>query len=355
MSLETKTILVTGGAGFIGSNFINHLHKRHPGVRILLLDALTYAGNLDSIDPALKQSGSFRFYHGNITQPDIVGKLVAQSDIVVHFAAESHVTRSIYDNSLFFETDVIGTQVIANAIVNHPVERFIHISSSEVYGTALRNPMDEDHPLNPMSPYAAAKAGADRLVYSYMHTYRLPAVIVRPFNNYGPCQHLEKAIPNFIVSALLEQPLTVHGDGKSSRDWMYVEDTCEALCRLLKVPLQTVAGQAINLGTGIDTPVETIARKILALLNLPESFLTHIEDRPGQVSRHIASTWKAKRLLGWEAKVSLDEGLAKTVEFYAHQRGWWQKFLWMKELWGDDSRKIVSKNGNGAAGRKVGR
>ena len=178
---------ITGGAGFIGSNFINYIHRCHPDYKILLLDALTYAGNLDNIPSSLKSNCHFDFFHGNVTHPDIVNKLVSEADIVVHFAAESHVTRSIYDNAIFFETDVIGTQVVANAVVNNPVELFVHISSSEVYGTALTDPMDEEHPLNPMSPYAAAKAGADRLVYSYMKTYDLPAVIVRPFNNYGPC------------------------------------------------------------------------------------------------------------------------------------------------------------------------
>ena len=165
----------------------------------------------------------------------------------MHFAAESHVTRSIYDNAIFFETDVIGTQVVANAVVNNHVELFVHISSSEVYGTALTDPMDEEHPLNPMSPYAAAKAGADRLVYSYIKTYDLPAVIVRPFNNYGPCQYLEMAIPNFIVSALQDKPLTIHGDGNSSRDWMYVEDTCRALDKILHVSREKVIGQVLSL------------------------------------------------------------------------------------------------------------
>ena len=172
----------------------------------------------------------------------------------------------------FLETDVIGTQVLANAIVNHPLERFIHISSSEVYGTALTAPMDEEHPLNPMSPYAAAKAGADRLVYSYVHTYGLPAVIVRPFNNYGPFQHLEKAIPNFITSALNDQPLTVHGGGQSLRDWMFVEDTCEALDAIMHADANKVVGEAINLGTGYDTDILTIAKKILNILEKPESF-----------------------------------------------------------------------------------
>jgi len=334
MSDSKKNILVTGGAGFIGSNFINYLHRNYPEYKILLLDALTYAGNLDSIQGAIKQNGHFQFYHGNVTHPDIVNTLVAKSDMVVHFAAESHVTRSIYDNSLFFETDVIGTQVLANAIVNHPVELFVHISSSEVYGTALNSPMDEDHPLNPMSPYAAAKAGADRLVYSYMQTYDFPAVIVRPFNNYGPCQHLEKAIPNFIVSALQDQPLTLHGSGESSRDWIYVEDTCRALCKIMHADREKVVGETINLGTGIDTSVHAIAKKILNLLNLPESLIEYVTDRPGQVSRHISSTEKAKRLLNFETTVSLDEGLKRTVEFYTRNRQWWSKFLWMKELWG---------------------
>jgi dTDP-glucose 4,6-dehydratase len=332
--MSTKTLLITGGAGFIGSNFINYLHRNYPDYKILLLDALTYAGNLDNISSDLKGNSHFRFFHGNVTHPDIVNKLVSESDAVIHFAAESHVTRSIYDNSLFFQTDVIGTQTIANAIVNNPVERFIHISSSEVYGTAARAPMDEEHPLNPMSPYAAAKAGADRLVYSYMQTYDFPAVIVRPFNNYGPCQHLEKAIPNFIVSALLDQPLTVHGDGQSSRDWMFVEDTCRALDRMLHIDRDQVAGQVINIGTGTDTSVLEIAERVLDVMGKPRSLIKRIQDRPGQVTRHISSTDRSKAVLDWQADVSLDEGLEKTVAFYRDNRQWWEKFLWMKELWG---------------------
>ncbi len=331
--MSEKTLLVTGGAGFIGSNFINFIHKRYPKYKILLLDALTYAGNLDNIDQSLKSNGNFQFHHGNITHPDIVNKLVSEANIVVHFAAESHVTRSIYDNAIFFETDVIGTQVVANAIVNNPVELFVHISSSEVYGTALADPMDEQHPLNPMSPYAAAKAGADRLIYSYVKTYDLPAVIIRPFNNYGPCQHLEKAIPNFIVSALQNQPLTIHGNGESSRDWMFVEDTCEGLDRVLHAEADSVIGQTINLGTGTDTSVVEIARRILRLMNKPESLLQFIEDRPGQVTRHISSVSKSLEYLNWQSKIDLDEGLKHTIEFYKNNRKWWERVLWMKELW----------------------
>jgi dTDP-glucose 4,6-dehydratase len=336
MPATEKTFLVTGGAGFIGSNFINHFHAKYPRYKIILLDALTYAGNLDSLLPEMRINPRFRFYHGNVTHADIVRELVAQSDVVVHFAAESHVTRSIYDNTIFFETDVLGTHVVANAVANHPrVRLFVHISSSEVYGTALRAPMDEEHPLNPLSPYAAAKAGADRLVYSYIHTYKIPAVIVRPFNNYGPCQHIEKAIPNFIISALQDQPLTIHGNGLSSRDWLYVQDTCEGLDKILHADKNSVVGQIVNLGTGVDTSVLTIAGKILEIMKKPSDLIRFVTDRPGQVSRHIASTAKAENLLGWRATVSLEEGLVRAIEFYRHNRRWWERYLWMRELWGN--------------------
>ncbi len=328
-----KTVLVTGGAGFIGSNFLRHLHGRYPDYRILLLDALTYAGNLDNLPDALKSNGQFEFFHGNITQAELVQQLVQRSDVVIHFAAESHVAKSIYDNSIFFETDVIGTHVIADAIAKYPVERFIHISTSEVYGTALTEPMDENHPLNPMSPYAAAKAGADRLVYAYRQTYDIPAVIIRPFNNYGPYQHLEKAVPNFIVSALLDQPLTVHGMGEASRDWMFVEDTCHALDAVMHAPLETVAGQTINLGTGRDTSVLEIAQLILGLTGKPQDRIEFTSDRPGQVTRHISSTAKARALLDWKHTINLKDGLARAVDFYRDNRGWWERFLWMKDAW----------------------
>lgn len=334
MSPSGKTILITGGAGFIGSNFVNHLHRNYPDYKILLLDALTYAGNLDNLSNGLRNNSRFQFYHGNITHADMVNDLVSRSDIVFHFAAESHVTRSIYDNTIFFETDVMGTHVLANAVANHPVELFVHISSSEVYGTALTEPMNEEHPLNPLSPYAAAKAGADRLVYSYIKTYDLPAVIVRPFNNYGPYQHIEKAIPNFIVSALMDQPVTIHGNGHSTRDWMYVQDTCEALDKILHADWNTVVGETINLGSGRDTSVLDIGKKVLEILNKPDDLIEHITDRPGQVQRHISSTEKAKRLIDWQCSVSLDQGLERTVDFFMENRKWWERFLWMKEIWG---------------------
>ncbi len=230
-----KTILVTGGAGFIGSNFVRYLYRNYPQYRLLVVDALTYAGSIQNSPTGALGSDRYEFWYGDVRNGELMDTLVGQSDIVIHMAAESHVTRSIYDNRLFFDTDVMGTQVVANAVTKHRqrVERFIHISTSEVYGTALAPQMDEEHALQPMSPYASAKCGADRLVYSYWATYKIPAVIVRPFNNYGPYQHLEKAVPRFITSCLLREPITVHGDGSAARDWMFVEDHCEALDKLL--------------------------------------------------------------------------------------------------------------------------
>jgi len=215
-----KTILVTGGAGFIGSNFVRYLFEAYPDLHITVLDALTYAGNMDSIPENIRNDARFDFWYGNVRNGELVNKLVPESDVVIHFAAESHVARSIFDNTVFFETDVLGTQVVANAVLRHvdSVERFIHISTSEVYGTALQIPMTEEHPLNPCTPYASAKTGADRLVYSYWVTYKIPAIIVRPFNTYGPNQHLEKVIPRFITSALQDEPLTIHGSGQNTRD-----------------------------------------------------------------------------------------------------------------------------------------
>ncbi len=202
--------------------------------------------------------------YGDVRNGELMDTLVSQADVVVHLAAESHVTRSIYDNRLFFETDVIGTQTVANAVAKYrdTVERFIHISTSEVYGTALSESIDEEHMLYPLSPYAAAKCGADRLVYSYAATYNIPAIIIRPFNNFGPYQHLEKAIPRFITSCLLGEEITVHGDGSAARDWLFVKDHCEALDRVIHADLDTVNGQVINLGTGQHKSVLEVAQAV---------------------------------------------------------------------------------------------
>lgn len=332
-----KTVLVTGGAGFIGSNFVRYLLNKYPDYRVLVLDLLTYAGNTDNlpqefIDPS-NQQGRLVFWYGNVTNGELVGRLMQQADMVVHFAAESHVTRSIYDNKVFFETDVMGTQVVANAVLSHVdrIERFIHISTSEVYGTAESELMDEEHPLKPMSPYASAKAGADRLVFSYWATYGIPAVIIRPFNNYGPYQHLEKVVPRFVTACLLGEPLTVHGDGQAQRDWLYVQDHCEALDKALHSPAGKLDGQVINLGTALSYSVLEIAERIKARMN-SASEIKMVGDRPGQVFRHTSSTAKAKELLGWEATTGFEDGLERTIDWYAKNTKWWDKTLWLRKV-----------------------
>lgn len=328
-----KTILITGGAGFIGSNFVRHLFDQYPHYQLIVLDLLTYAGNPENLPAQIKESERFEFWYGNVNNGGLVERLVARADAVVHFAAESHVARSIFDDRIFFETDVLGTQTVAGAILEHAnVERFIHISTSEVYGTAVTTPMAETHPLNPMTPYASAKAGADRLVYSYCATYGLPAVILRPFNQYGPYQHLEKVIPRFITSALLDQPLTVHGDGTSRRDWTFVTDTCEAIDRALHADLEKVRGREINIGSGFDLDILSIAKKILSLMDKPQSLIEFIGDRPGQVQHHLSSTDLAQSLLGWQPRIGFTEGLTRTIEWYRKNTQWWQRLLWMKHV-----------------------
>jgi dTDP-glucose 4,6-dehydratase len=246
----------------------------------------------------------------------------------VNAAAESHVEKSIAEGAReFVTTNVEGTQILLDAIRETPVERFILISSSEVYGTARYEPMDEEHPLDPRSPYAATKAGADRLAYAYHVTYELPIVIVRPFNNYGPRQHPEKVIPRFVTQALDDVPLSVHGDGSASRDWLYVEDDAEAIEAIIEAPIEVVAGETINIATGVDIPVAEIADLVLELLGRPSTLRENVEERPGQVCRHIGSTDKAERLLGWRARTQFEDGLERTVAWYRENEAWWRAIL----------------------------
>jgi dTDP-glucose 4,6-dehydratase len=324
-------ILVTGGAGFIGSTFVKHVLAARPDDEVLVLDCLTYAGNLENFSDACRADSRFSFWYGNVCNADLVQELVSRADAVVHFAAESHVARSIYDNSLFFTTDVIGTQTVANAVAKADgVRIFVHISTSEVYGSARHEPMDEEHPLNPLSPYASAKTGADRLVYSYQATYGIPAVIVRPFNNYGPNQHLEKVVPRFITSALDGLPMTVHGDGRAMRDWLYVDDTVRALSMLLDHQPGSGECEVFNLGTGRSTSVLDLARLVSEAVGAGGDGVTHIGDRPGQVGKHVADASRFRERFGWRPEVSLEEGLARTVAWYRDNEAWWRKLEWMK-------------------------
>jgi len=329
-----RTLLVTGGAGFIGSRFVQRHLEHNPRDRVIVLDALTYAGNLDRLPREARRAGRLEFVHGNVRSPVLVEALVARADTVVHFAAETHVPRSISDSLTFVETDVIGTQTLVSQIVRHldTAERFVHVSSSEVYGSAVTDPMDEDHPLLPSTPYAAAKCGADRLVYAFARTYGLPAVILRPFNNYGPAQHLEKLVPRLVTGALLREPLTVHGSGLAARDWVFVDDTCDALGRVLDAERSAVCGEVFNVGTGVATDVKTLAHKVLALAGGREEHIVHTPERPGQVALHRADTSKTAERLGFRARTALDEGLERTLAWYADHREQWESQLWMRSV-----------------------
>jgi dTDP-glucose 4,6-dehydratase len=321
-----KRILVTGGAGFISSNLVRHLLSATP-YEVVSLDALTYAGNLDNLAEVIGHD-RLSFVHGDIRDPALVAEVVADVDVIVNAAAESHVEKSILEGaSEFVTTNVEGTQILLDAIRRTPVERFVVFSSSEVYGTAERTPMDEEHPLNPRSPYAATKAGADRLGYAYHVTYGLPIVVVRPFNNYGPYQHPEKLIPRFITQALSDEPLTIHGDGHASRDWLFVEDVAEAIEAVIEADLDRVAGEVINLATGRDLSVAEIADLVLDALGKPASLKTHVPERPGQVDCHVGSTDKAERLLAWRARTLFEDGLERTIAWYGENRAWWESPL----------------------------
>jgi dTDP-glucose 4,6-dehydratase len=325
-AMRQKRVLVTGGCGFISSNFIRHL-LAHTPYEVVSLDALTYAGNIDNLGDVMGHE-RLSFVHGDIRDPDLVRDVVAEVDVIVNAAAESHVAKSIEEGaSQFVRTNVEGTQILLDAIRFAPIDRFILISSSEVYGTAEHAPMDEEHPLNPRSPYAATKAGGDRLAYAYYVTYDLPVVIVRPFNNYGPYQHPEKVLPRFIIQALRDEPLTVHGDGHASRDWLYVEDDAEAIEAVIASDIDLVAGEVFNVATGVDISVQEIANYVLDALDKPPSLKIHVDERPGQVHRHIGSTEKAERLLGWRARTDFGTGLERTIEWYVEHRGWWESIL----------------------------
>jgi len=321
-----KRILVTGGAGFISSNMIRYLLETTEH-EVVTMDALTYAGNVQNLAD-VRDHPRLRFIQGDIRDLADVASALEGVHVIVNAAAESHVSKSIAEGgSEFVTTNVVGTQVLMDAMREHPVERFVLISSSEVYGTAETEPMSEEHPLNPRSPYAGTKAGGDRLAYSYWCTYDLPITIIRPFNNYGPYQHPEKVIPRFIIQALCDRPLTIHGDGHASRDWLHVSDTAEAITAACEVPLERIVGETINVATGIDETVEQIADMILDILGKPASLKRHITDRPGQVDRHIGSTDRAELLLGWRSEIPFAAGLERTIRWYSENPEWWQAVL----------------------------
>lgn len=318
-------VLVTGGAGFIGSNFIKYIINNHPEWRVVNLDKLTYAGNLENLRE-IKYCPNYHFVKGDISDFKAVEELFAnyRFDVVVNFAAESHVDRSILDSTPFIETNVKGTQVLLEAVRRHGAGRFIQISTDEVYGSLSFNepPFTEESPIRPSSPYAASKAAADLLVMAYIRTYGLPAIITRCSNNYGPYQFPEKLIPLMITNALEDKPLPVYGDGMNRRDWIHVEDHCRALELVIEKGRE---GEVYNIGAECELANIDVVKAVLQIMNKPESLITFVTDRPGHDRRYAINAKKIKRELGWEPRYTLLEYLPKLVEWYIQNDGWWRR------------------------------
>ncbi|MER3416095.1 MAG: dTDP-glucose 4,6-dehydratase [Gemmataceae bacterium] len=314
-----KRILVTGGCGFIGSNFIRFMLANRSDVSVVNLDRLTYAGNLGNLED-LPDRRRYQFVHGDVAERDLVRDLVRDVQAIFHFAAESHVDRSIFDASPFVHTNVRGTQVLLDAAREFGVERFIQVSTDEVYGSlGPSGSFTEESPIAPNSPYAASKAAADLLVRSYIHTFGLPAIITRCCNNYGPYQFPEKLIPLFIVNLLQDQPVPLYGDGLNIRDWIHVQDHCAALELVWR---RGRPGQVYNIGARCERTNWQITRMLLHLLNKPESLVRLGPDRPGHDRRYAIDPSKIEQELGWRPAIPFEQGLQQTVEWYRTHMDW---------------------------------
>jgi dTDP-glucose 4,6-dehydratase len=319
--VDGKTILVTGGAGFIGSNFIHYLLTNYPRTKVINLDKLTYAGNLDNLKDVEKDL-RYEFIHGDIRDKEAVREIFKKVQGVVHFAAETHVDRSILDAGEFVLTDVYGSFVLFEALKAAPhVDFFLHVSTDEVYGSREEGFFKETDALHPSSPYAASKAGADRLAYAYHVTYELPIIILRPSNNFGPYQYPEKFIPLFVTNAVEDKPLPLYGQGINVRDWLYVEDNCRAIDLLLR---QGKAGEAYNIGAGNEIQNIHVAENICDLLGKPRSLIKFVPDRLGHDRRYALDCSKIQAL-GWRPEKDFVEALASTVRWYEKNQDWWRK------------------------------
>lgn len=318
----SRKFLVTGGAGFIGSNFIRHVFEQEPDASVTNLDALTYAGVPATVEE-LDALGDHTFVHGDIRDLALVDRLVVGQDILVNFAAESHVDRSIDGPSVFLETNVVGTGILIEAARRHNVGRYIQVSTDEVYGSIAEGFAREDDPLHTSSPYSASKAGADLVVQSYATTYDYPAIITRCTNNYGPYQFPEKLIPLFITNLIEGRPVPVYGDGLNERDWLHVQDHCSAIYLLTK---EGTPGEVYNIGANAQVRNIDLTHQLLDLLGRDESFITYVDDRPGHDRRYAVDSSKI-RSLGWEPKYPLADRLEETVSFYRDRSDWWQPLL----------------------------
>lgn len=324
-----KTVLVTGGAGFIGSNFVYYMLKKRPDYRIVCLDSLTYAGSLETLAEAMK-SPNFRFVKGDITDRKAVYALFAEESFssAVNFAAESHVDRSIDEPEIFLKTNILGTQVLLDACRKYGNIRFHQVSTDEVYGDLPLDRTDlfftESTPIHTSSPYSASKASADLLVQAYHRTYALPVTISRCSNNYGPYHFPEKLIPLMIANALSGKSLPVYGEGKNVRDWLYVEDHCKAIDIILE---NGRIGEVYNIGGHNEKTNLEVVKTVLRILGKSEDLITFVKDRPGHDMRYAIDPTKIKNELGWYPETSFDDGIKKTVEWYLSNRGWWENII----------------------------
>jgi dTDP-glucose 4,6-dehydratase len=313
-------VLVTGGAGFIGSNFVRYALDRHADWRVTTLDKLTYAGRRETLHDVLANP-RHTFVHGDIADAAVAGPLVERADIVVHFAAETHVDRSILAAGEFIHTDVFGTFVLLEAARRAPaLRRFVQISTDEVYGSVPEAASRETDELKPRNPYSASKAAADRLAYSYWATYDVPVIVTRASNNYGPYQFPEKIIPLFVTNALDDIPLPLYGDGRNVRDWLHVTDHCRGLDLLIE---RGRSGEVYNIGGGNEVQNVDLTHRILALVGKPTSLIKPVQDRQGHDRRYALDTAKL-RALGWAPQTDFGDGLAATVDWYRRNEWWWR-------------------------------
>lgn len=313
-------LLVTGGAGFIGSNFIRYVLNKHPDCQVLNFDKLTYAGNPDNLKD-VAQNPNYDFVKGDITNACAVEEVMEGIDVVLNFAAESHVDRSILSPDEFVLTNVLGVNTLLKVAREKKVERFVQISTDEVYGSIEKGSFRESDPLMPSSPYSASKAGGDLLAYSYWVTHQFPVVITRSSNNFGPYQYPEKVIPLFITNALEGRPLPLYGDGLNVRDWLFVVDNCEAIDLVLH---QGKEGEIYNIGAGNELTNSDLTEKILQLLRKPETLIKYVKDRPGHDRRYSIDSSKIHKL-GWQPRRKFEEALEETIRWYENNTEWWKK------------------------------
>jgi len=314
-------LLVTGGAGFIGSNFIRYILKKYPHYKIVNLDKLTYAGNLDNLKD-IENSSNYTFVKGDICDRGIVDELAGDVEAIVNFAAESHVDRSIIDASDFIQTNIDGTYNLLEAAKKYNVPRLIQISTDEVYGSIDKGSFTETSLLSPSSPYAASKAAADMLVHSYWVTFNLPVIVARSSNNFGPYQYPEKIIPLFITNALENKPVPLYGDGMNVRDWLYVIDNCQAIDLILH---RGKEGEVYNIGGGNELSNIDLTRMVLKIMGKQESLIQYVKDRPGHDKRYSLDCSKIEGELGWTPGFNFERALEDTVKWYADNQWWWRK------------------------------